>query len=208
MTDDTPQLYLIVEAGPAAEARLAATLAAVRGVAAVLVRGGAAKLDAAAARPLVETAQKAGIAALVADDAALARALRADGVHLSAGPALDARYAEARDILGTRYTVGVALDGNAENVRHQAMEIAEAGAEYVGFTAGPAQAELVQWWSEIFEIPCVALDVADAATAAVIAGSGAEFVAAPLPAASSAADAAAHLGVIAAAINSSGRAGA
>ena len=41
MTANVPQLYLVVEAGPTAAARLSAILGAVRGIAAVLIKAGA-----------------------------------------------------------------------------------------------------------------------------------------------------------------------
>ncbi|MEQ1714258.1 MAG: thiamine phosphate synthase [Hyphomicrobium sp.] len=134
--------------------------------------------------PLVEMVQKRAIAALVADDAQLARTLRADGVHI--GPCDDplAAYEEARDILGTRFIVGV--DSTAS--RHDAMSLGEAGADYIAFgldrdDGDPAiRHDLVAWWSEIFEVPCVALaGGADPAIAANLADAGADFVAVWLP---------------------------
>ncbi len=54
------------------------------------------------------------------------------------------------------------------------MTAGEDGADYVGFgipafvkdreTAIERQIELIAWWSEIFEVPCVAFDVADLPT--------------------------------------------
>jgi thiamine-phosphate pyrophosphorylase len=41
--------------------------------------------------------------------------------------------------------------------------------------------DLVAWWSEIFEVPCVALDVETAADAGQLARAGADFVAMRLP---------------------------
>ena len=71
------------------------------------------------------------------------------------------------------------------------MTLGEAGADYVGFgipahvedreTARGRRLELVEWWSEIFEIPCVALDVDALADAAALAAAGADFVALQLP---------------------------
>src|SRR5215471_14131778 len=77
------QLCAVIEAGEAALGHLAAALA-VAEVACVLIspRPGIA-LDAQAAGPLVEAAQRRDAAALIVEDVQLARALRADGVHLS-----------------------------------------------------------------------------------------------------------------------------
>ena len=136
-----------------------------------------------AARPLVELAQAKEIAALIAGDAQLARTLRADGVHLPWSKDVAASYGEAREVLGTRYIVGVDVGRS----RHDAMTIAESGADYIGFGIPPhvddrasataRRLELVSWWSEIFEVPCVAFDVETAEDAMALAAVGADFVA-------------------------------
>ena len=107
------------------------------------------------------------IAALIEGDAQLARTLRADGVHLPWSKDTAARYGEAREMLGTRYIVGIDVGRS----RHDAMTLAEEGADYIGFgipphvedrsAAAARRLELVSWWSEIFEVPCVAFDVDD-----------------------------------------------
>jgi thiamine-phosphate pyrophosphorylase len=202
MKREPPQLYLAIEAGPSAHGRLTAVLGAVNNVAAVLIRPGAVALDAASAHPLVELAQKKNIAVLVEGDPSLARALRADGVHLPWSPSLRARFDEAREILGNRFMAGVEIAPDAETARHDAMELAEAGADYVGF--GPdagdqSQIEFLAWWAEIFQVPCVAFGVNDPQRAAAIASTAAEFVCAAIPAAASPADCAARIVQIAAA---------
>jgi thiamine-phosphate pyrophosphorylase len=73
------------------------------------------------------------------------------------------------------------------------MSLGEAGAEYVGFgipphvedraAAAERRLELVAWWSEIFEPPCVAFDVDTVEDAAALAAAGADFVAVPAGAA-------------------------
>lgn len=202
MASDAPtQIYLAVEIPPTAAgcAATAAALARVldlpraRGLvsAVLLLPASGTALD-ARITPIVDVAQKRGAAAIVTDDARLARTLRADGVHL--GPSADplAAYAEAREILGNRFIVGV----DAGTSRHDAMSLGEAGADYIGFGLGspdPAAAQLrrdlVAWWSEIFEVPCVAFDAASPDDAADLAAAGAEFVAirAPAPLSSEAA---------------------
>ena len=180
-------LFAVVEAGPGAPERLAAALAAVQ-IASVLITPAAdADLDAASAKPLVEIVQRAGAAALIADDAQLARALRADGVHLGISMDPTGTYAEARRILGPRGIVGV----EAGISRDDAMTVAEAGAEYVAFgapfdlsdldKARARRAELIAWWGEIFEVPCVAFDVESAEAAEGLARAGADFVSVLLP---------------------------
>ena len=191
MTNTPANLYLIVEAvsGHASLERLRAALGAAK-VASVLITGG--KLDAAAARPLVELIQSFDVAALIDGDAGLARALRADGVHLRGGPTLEAAYTEAREVLGTRYIIG----GEAGS-RHDAMWLGEAGAEYVAFGPSEEQADFVAWWAEIFEVPCVAFDVEDAGAMAQL---GADFVAVRLAASGSPADIAGQVQAVSAVI--------
>ncbi len=201
------QIYLMVEAGPSALARLQAALAATPLIAAVLIRAGTAALDAAAARPLVEIAQKANVAALIEGDAALARALRADGVHLPWSSGLRAAYDEAREILGTRFMVGVGIAIDAELARHDAMELAEAAADYIGFEPSDvgdfgAQAEFASWWAEIFQVPCVVFGIANPDAARDFATIGVDFAGVDLPAGSSAADCAVGVAAIAGALAS------
>jgi thiamine-phosphate pyrophosphorylase len=180
-------LYAVVEAGPGAPERLGAALAAVQ-IASVLITPAAdTVLDAPAAKPLVELAQRAGAAALIADDAGLAKALRADGVHLGISMDPAGTYAEARRILGLRAIIGV----DAGISRDDAMTLAEAGAEYIAFgapldltdldKARARRADMIAWWAEIFEVPCVALDVESGEAAETLARAGADFVAVTLP---------------------------
>jgi thiamine-phosphate pyrophosphorylase len=177
---------LAIEAGEDARGRLEAALAS-GPIAAVsfLPRAGQA-FDARMLQPLVGIAQKAGAAALIIDDARLARTLKADGVHLWAGEAA-ANYQEARAILGRGAVVGA----DAGRSRDAAMHLGEDGADYVAFgvpdfvgdkqAAGERRLALVQWWAEIFEVPCVAFDVDDSEDAAALARAGADFVAMRLP---------------------------
>src|SRR5688572_17194969 len=168
------QLYVCAVAG-ADPQQVAVRLDAAGAATLLIVPREGGTLTAAEARPLVELAQKKDIAALIEGDAQLARILRADGVHLPWSKDVVARYAEAREILGTRYIVGVDVGRS----RHDAMSLAEDGADYVGFgipahvedrqTALARRLELIFWWSEIFEVPCVAFDVDNADDAAELA---------------------------------------
>ncbi len=127
---------------------------------------------------LVHLVQGNGLACLVANDAALALRLGADGVHIEADPTA---YAEARKLLGTNANIGAQCGLS----RHDAMRLADIGADYVAF--GPEDegdidaidqcADLISWWSEIFVVPCVAWNVASAGEAARLAALGADFVA-------------------------------
>jgi thiamine-phosphate pyrophosphorylase len=70
------------------------------------------------------------------------------------------------------------------------MLLGEAGAEYVGFgipshvedraVAAARRLDLVAWWSEIFEPPCVGFDVDSVEDAGALAAAGADFIAVPL----------------------------
>ena len=127
--------------------------------------------------PLIDCIQTAGAACLIENDAEGAAELGADGVHIDADATL---YARAREILGESANVGVGCGLR----RHEAMELAEAGADYVAFGDGEAahretMAELIGWWSEVFVVPCVAWDVADVAEAERLTKLGVDFIAPP-----------------------------
>ena len=179
------QLMLVVEPGAGARERLKAALD-VGQAAAVLVRPKAGdRLGAGEVKPLVDAARAAAAAALLFEDALLAKTLKADGVHLPEGQDVTRRVREARAVLGQDATVGV----DAGHSRHAAMEAGEAGADYVAFGAGDgssvgleARDDLIGWWAEIFEVPCVALDVATADEAGRLARDGADFVGLVVPA--------------------------
>jgi thiamine-phosphate pyrophosphorylase len=181
------RLYLVVEATPAAVEHLTAATEVADVACCLIVPATGATIEAAAARPLVARVQQAGAAALLADASDLVRTLRADGVHLSPTRHLLEAYGAARQTLGRDAIVGadVAIS------RHDAMSLAEAGADYIAFGA-PAQLkdrararerrdDLVSWWGDIFEIPCVALDVEEPAEAERLARAGANFVAVTVP---------------------------
>ena len=113
-------------------------------------------LDQAQCKALVSLIQDRNAAAIVANDAALAVAVRADGCHLDHTEALDETYRNTRNLLGAGAIVGAMPGGT----RHMAMSLAEASADYVGYTIkdddGDTGLEFVAWWAEIFESPVVA----------------------------------------------------
>ncbi len=120
------------------------------------------------------------IAFIVNDSIALAKRLGADGVHLGQE---DGDPREARDVLGRDAQIGI----TCHNSRHLAMEAGELGADYVAFGAfHPTGTKLVEtyaditileWWSSMFELPCVAIGGITADNAAPIIAAGADFVA-------------------------------
>ena len=154
------QLYLITPATADPES-FPQTLLAVLEVAtfsAVLIGRGALD-DTAYARlatALVGVGQAAGCAVLLQDDAALAKRLGADGVHVTGGPAaIKAAIAAIKPamIVGA----GPALS------RHDAMTVGELDVDYVFFgpLAGASDthaADLAEWWAATFEIPAVFSD--------------------------------------------------
>lgn len=133
--------------------------------------------DEVQASSLIDLAQARGLACLVEQDAGLAERLGADGVHIAADATV---YAESRKRLGDSASIGAGCGVS----RHDAMRLAELGADYVAF-GGPEgtidaidrYAELISWWSEIFVVPCVAWNVDNAQQAARLASLGADFIA-------------------------------
>lgn len=154
-----------------------AAAAAVRAgdVAAVVLRMPEGAPDIAHLRAVAEAIQTHDAAVLVDGPATLATAAGLDGVHVSdlRGLAAALRALKPQAIVGAG---GIAT-------RHDAMEAGEGGADYVFFGAlePPAAAsaetlDLVNWWAEVFEVPCVGL-AATLDEAEALAGAGADFVA-------------------------------
>jgi thiamine-phosphate pyrophosphorylase len=181
------RLCALIEAGEAALGHLAAALAAADVACVFIAPVPGAGREAHIAGPLVAAAQRRNAAALIVEDAELARTLRADGVHLTVAKSGTSGYGVARSLVGRSGIVGV----DAGISRHDAMTVAEDGADYVAFGA-PAHLkdrakarvrrdELVAWWAEIFEAPCVALDVETPEEAEALARAGADFVVLRLP---------------------------
>ena len=133
-----------------------------------------------AGEALMRVAQRAGVAFILNDRPDLAAQLGADGVHVGQE---DASYAEARAALGRDRIVGV----TCHDSRHLAIEAAEAGADYVAFgaffptaTKAPkthAEPELIQWWSGMMVIPCVAIGGITVENCAPLVDAGADFLA-------------------------------
>jgi thiamine-phosphate pyrophosphorylase len=144
----------------------------------VLLCSDGSPIDEIHAGRLIDLIQGRGLACLFENDAILAERLGADGVHIAADPLA---YAEARKRLGESASIGVSCDLS----RHNAMLLAELGADYVAFggeTGGDIDiinqcADLIAWWSEIFVVPCVAWNVDRAEDAARLAALGADFIA-------------------------------
>jgi thiamine-phosphate pyrophosphorylase len=129
---------------------------------------------------LMPISQGAGAAFIVNDRPDLALKLGADGAHIGQA---DMNYDQARALLGPERIVGV----TAHASRHLAMEAAQKGADYVAFgaffdtqtkhTNARADTELLEWWSQIFEAPCVAIGGITPENAPDIIDAGADFLA-------------------------------
>ena len=119
------------------------------------------------------------VAFLLNDDAKRAVELGCDGAHLGHG---DGDHEAARKILGDR-TLGVTCHAS----RHLAMIAGERGADYVAFGAffptetkevvHHAGTDILEWWSEMSEIPCVAIGGITAANCGPMVRAGADFLA-------------------------------
>lgn len=129
---------------------------------------------------LIAIAQGRGVTAIVNDSPDLAREFGADGVHIGQE---DTPYEEARATLGRTAIVGV----TCHDSRDLAMKAGEKGADYVAFGAfyptatkspkATAPIEILEWWSEIFEIPCVAIGGITTENAAPLIAAGADYIA-------------------------------
>jgi thiamine-phosphate pyrophosphorylase len=122
-------------------------------------------------------ADRHDVAFLVADDPGLADQMTADGVEIDWDPQL---YAAARARIGEARSIGCRVGAS----RHQAMQAAEAGADYVRFLSESSSRddmdsmiEMCQWWAEIFEVACVAGPVENPEDAAALSRVGVDFVA-------------------------------
>jgi thiamine-phosphate pyrophosphorylase len=151
----TPPAFELAEFGP----RLAAVL---DGAEIACLRLALASRDedrlSRAADACRELAHARDVPVVIESHVGLARRLGLDGVHLPDG----ARGVRAaRSALGADAIVGAF----ARTSRHEGMNAAEAGADYVAF--GPvgggllgdghtAPRELFDWWSEMIEVPVVA----------------------------------------------------
>jgi thiamine-phosphate pyrophosphorylase len=127
-------------------------------------------------RPVV---QSRNVAFLLNDRPDLAVALGCDGAHVGQE---DTPAAEARKTLGD-LTLGV----TCHNSRELAFEAGEAGADYVAFGAffptttkdasTVATPEILAWWSEMMELPSVAIGGITAENCAPLVKAGADFLA-------------------------------
>ncbi len=176
-----PRLYLVTPAIEDADA-FAPTLSAAleaADLAAVLLRFAAAGESTLIkrAKVLVPIVQEKDAAAIIDGHAGLAAHSGADGAHLTG-------IAAFQDAVETLKPERIAGAGGLVT-RHDAMLVAEAGADYVLFggadetgkrPAFDTVVERVGWWAEVFEIPCVGLAEQPDQIAPLLAA-GADFIA-------------------------------
>ncbi|OHV84617.1 thiamine phosphate synthase [Rhizobium sp. LCM 4573] len=131
------------------------------------------------AEKLVPIIQAAGAAALIAGDSRVAGRAKADGLHMTGGPA---EIGEAIEKFTPKLIVGA---GGAAD-RHAALEIGELRPDYIFFgkldgdikpEAHPKNLALGEWWASMVEIPCIVMGGSEIASALAVAETGAEFVA-------------------------------
>ncbi|MBM3643555.1 MAG: thiamine phosphate synthase [Alphaproteobacteria bacterium] len=133
-----------------------------------------------AADTLRPVCQQRGVAFFMNDRPDLAKRYDCDGVHVGQD---DMPYADARRIVGESRQIGV----TCKDSRHLAMEAAEAGADYVAFGAffpsttktvtTPAPLDILRWWSELMEVPCVAIGGITVGNCRPLVEAGADFLA-------------------------------
>ena len=167
-----PELFVImpgkIEAARAGECLLAFAEAAP--VASLLLPRAVAGTE--TGEEMAALARQLGLALLVADDAQAARALRADGVHLNA--AVPAAVRALRKSTPEGFVIGACCPAR----RHAAMELGEAGADYLmidqRLEAGGET--LLAWWAEMFTVPVVAAQPVAPEEAAAVLALGADFL--------------------------------
>lgn len=128
---------------------------------------------------LLPVTQSRGVAFLLNDRADLVRETGSDGAHVGQ----EDFPARARKLMGPDATLGVTCKGS----RDLAMAAGEDGADYVAFGAffpsGTKDVsrfidpEILQWWSDLMELPCCAIGGITAANCAPLVQAGADFLA-------------------------------
>ena len=135
----------------------------------------------AAIGALMPLCHAANVAFILNDDPALAHQHGCDGVHIGQS---DMAYAAARKLIGDDAIIGVTCHDN----KHLALEAGEAGADYVAFgafyetqtkaTSTRPDAEILRFWQQFVELPCVAIGGITPDNAAPLVEAGADFIAA------------------------------
>ncbi len=134
-----------------------------------------------AVRNLQPLVQERDVAFILNDRPDLAAKMGCDGVHIGQS---DGSYSDARRLVGEDKSIGVTCHAS----RHLAIEAAEAGADYIAFGAffpsstkpeadEQAPVELLSWWSELTEVPVVAIGGITPLNCAPLVAAGVDFLA-------------------------------
>ena len=123
--------------------------------------------------------QDRGVAFILNDRPDLAVKTGCDGAHIGIE---DVSLAEAQRIMGKDAMIGV----TCKTSRHRAMAAAEQGASYVAFGAffdsatrgviAEADPEILEWWSQLMEVPCVAIGGITPENCGPLVKAGADFI--------------------------------
>ena len=129
---------------------------------------------------LLPVAKARGVTFILNDRPDLARAAGCDGVHVGQE---DATVREARQTIGDNGVVGA----TCHNSRHLALVAGEQGADYVAFGAffptatkeakTQADPDILEWWSDIMVLPCVAIGGITVENCPPLVRAGADFLA-------------------------------
>ncbi|MGB0907869.1 MAG: thiamine phosphate synthase [Maricaulaceae bacterium] len=134
----------------------------------------------AAAGPIVEQCHEYGALVIINDRPDLVGPCGADGAHIGQE---DMDYYSSRELLGTDAILGV----TCHNSKDLAFKAADAGADYVAFGAffetqtkmpkARADVEILEWWNQAVEVPCVAIGGINPSNAKAVIEAGADFIA-------------------------------
>jgi len=139
-----------------------------------------------AANAILPICRKYDVAFLINDRPDLVVKCDADGVHLGQD---DMSVNDARKIVGANRIIGVSCHASKD----MAFDACEQGADYVAFGAffptkskpqekvekwGVPGIELVEFWSQYTNIPCVAIGGVNAENCKLLIDAGADFIAA------------------------------
>ena len=133
-----------------------------------------------AAKVLMPICHENGATFIINDKAHLVAETNADGLHIGMD---DISVIEARRIIGEDKVIGVSCYGDSD----RAMEVGEQGADYVAFgqfyetktkpPRGRPKPEILNWWSSLSVLPCVAIGGIKPDNCAPLVKAGADFIA-------------------------------
>ena len=142
-----------------------------------------------AVRMLMPICKEKDIPFILNDRVDLAKELGCDGVHLGQEDLETTSIEAVRKTLGANAVIGV----SAHASKHLALEAADEGVDYVAFGAfyptaskpqkkidkwGVPTLDILTWWQEMVEVPCVAIGGMKPDYASDVAAAGADFIAA------------------------------